>query len=61
MDSYDLVVVWDLGNMSNGSTQQAPWAAAGGQLAVTLLQLPGGWELRWGVQKRKLIVLSEIL
>jgi hypothetical protein len=62
MNSYDVVVVWSLGGMSNGSTQTAPWGTNGANVAVTLLQTAaGGWELRWGTHARTVIVLSEIL
>lgn len=62
MNSYDVVVVWSLGGMANGSTQTAPWGTNGANVAATLLQTAGGgWELKWGTHTKPVIVLSEIL
>ncbi len=62
MDSYELVVVWTLGGMGNGSSQMAPWGATGGQVAVTLLLgQDGNWNLKWGTHNKRVIELSTIL
>lgn len=63
MNSYDLVVVWDLGGMTNGSAQTAPWGTNGSSVPVTLISGPGSgeWHLKWGTSTRKVIVLRDIL
>lgn len=62
MTSYDLVVVWSLGSMSNGDSRTAPWGANSAVVPATLLQTAlGGWELKWGTHSRPVIVLSSLL
>lgn len=63
MSSYDLVVVWDLAGMSNGSSQNAPWGQNGATLPVTLVNgtSPDEWYLQWGVTSKKVVVVREIL
>lgn len=63
MSSYDLVAVWSLGGMANGSQQKAPWGLNGSSVTVVLLQdaATGTWSLKWGTHTRRVIVLSEIL
>jgi hypothetical protein len=63
MNSYDLVVVWELGGLTNGSTYNAPWGLNGSEVPVTLISGGGAhdWHLRWGTHNRRVIVLSEIL
>ena len=62
MNSYDLVVVWSLGGMTNGTSQTAPWGTNSSTVPVTLVQnAGGGWELKWGVHKKPVIVLGDIL
>ena len=60
--SYDLVVVWDLGNMSDGDIKNAYWGDDSGQVAITLKpNSKGGWQLKWGTHIKQVIVLSEFL
>ncbi|WP_192826514.1 ATP-binding protein [Janibacter melonis] len=62
MNSYDLVVVWSLGTMTLGTSQNAPWGTNGSQVPVALIQnASGGWELKWGTNTRPVIVLENIL
>lgn len=61
MSSYDLVVVWSLGGMTNGTSRTAPWGTNSTSVPVTLLNTGGGWELKWGTHTKQVIVLEEIL
>lgn len=62
MTSYDLVVVWSLGRMSNLMSREAPWGVNNSVVSVILQETAsGGWELKWGTNSRPVIVLSEIL
>lgn len=63
MNSYDLVIVWDLGGMSNGTVRMAPWGLNASTLAVSLLSgtHPHEWHLRWGTHSRRIIVLSAVV
>lgn len=63
MTSYDLVAVWSVGGMSNGSQQKAPWGQNGNFVNVVLLQdtVTSHWSLKWGTHTKKVLVLSEIL
>jgi hypothetical protein len=63
LNSYDVVVVWNLGGMGNGSSKQAPWGTNAQNLTVTLLSGPAAhsWHLKWGTMKKSVIVLSELL
>lgn len=62
MNSYDMVVVWTLGGMSSGTSQNAPWGTNSAVVPVTLLQNAAhGWELKWGTHSRPVIVLEDIL
>ena len=63
INSYDLVVVWDLGGMVDGFSRVAPWGNNGAALSVTLTSTshPKQWHLRWGNHTRRVLVLSEIL
>lgn len=61
MSSYDLVVVWSLGGMTNGTNRTAPWGTNGAVVTVTLLKAGRGWELKWGTHAKRVIVLEEVL
>ena len=61
LDSYDLVVVWTLGNLEEGDDQKIPWGQAGEMVTATLKRGPNGWFLKWGTENRPILVLSEIL
>lgn len=62
MNSYDLVVVWSLGGMTNGTSRTAPWGANSSMIPVTLVRTAsGGWELKWGTHAKPVIVLEDIL
>jgi hypothetical protein len=63
LNSYDVVVVWDLGGMSNGSSKQAPWGTNAQNVTVTLLSGPAAhsWHLKWGTMSKPIIVLGELL
>jgi Histidine kinase-, DNA gyrase B-, and HSP90-like ATPase len=63
MSSYDLVAVWSLGGMTNGTQQKAPWGQNGSSVTVVLLQdsTTKQWSLKWGTHTRRVIVLTEIL
>jgi hypothetical protein len=61
MSSYDLVVVWSLGGMTNGTSRNAPWGTNSATVPVTLLTAGRGWELKWGTHAKPVIVLEEIL
>jgi hypothetical protein len=60
--SYDVVVVWDLGGMKNEDFKQADWGDKGAAVNVTLLgNRENGWRLKWGINQKKLIVLSDFV
>jgi Histidine kinase-, DNA gyrase B-, and HSP90-like ATPase len=62
MNSYDLVVVWSLGGMTSGTSHNAPWGTNSSMLPVVLNQnSAGGWELKWGVHTKPVIVLEDVL
>lgn len=62
MNSYDAVVVWTLGTMTAGTSQNAPWGTNSSQVPVTLISnATGGWELKWGTNIRPIIVLEHII
>jgi len=63
MNSYDLVVVWDLGTMTNGSSSTAPWGNNGSAVSVALLQglQTADWHLRWGNTTKRVIVLEQVI
>jgi len=63
MNSYDFVVVWDLGGMANGSQQRAPWGNNGATVNVVLLHdaTTRQWSLKWGTHNKRVLVLQEIL
>lgn len=62
MNSYDMVVVWSLGTMTSGTSQNAPWGTNSSMVPVALNQnAAGGWELKWGVHVRPILVLENIL
>lgn len=62
MNSYDLVVVWTLGTLTAGTTQDAPWGNNSAVVQVTLQQnAQGGWELKWGTHHKPVIVLEQVL
>lgn len=61
MSSYEIVVVWNLGGMTNGTTKQAPWGTNGAEVSVTLLEAhDGSWSLKWGTHSKKVVVLSRL-
>ncbi|WP_460444667.1 ATP-binding protein [Angustibacter aerolatus] len=62
MNSYDMVVVWSLGTMTSGTSQNAPWGTNSSMVSVALNQnATNGWELKWGVHSRPVLVLENIL
>lgn len=62
MNSYDLVVVWSLGTMTSGSINTAPWGTNSSMVPVALNQNASrGWELKWGVHTKPVLVLENIL
>lgn len=62
MNSYDVVVVWTLGGMTNGTSQNAPWGNNGANVPVTLVSTAsGGWALKWGTHQKPVIVLDKVL
>jgi hypothetical protein len=61
MDSYDLVVTWDLGGLSSGTAKTAPWGANGAVVPVTLMSTATGWHLKWGTHSSPVLVLESLL
>lgn len=63
MASYDLVVVWELGGLANGSTETAPWGSNGTDVVVTLVSDPvlGTHHVKWGTHLKPVLVLRDIL
>jgi hypothetical protein len=61
MQSYDCVVVWDVGNMSSGDTNSAPWGTNGAMVQVTFVRDRSGARLQWGTHKKPVLILSEIV
>jgi hypothetical protein len=59
--SYDVVVVWELGGMSDGDTQTAYWGDNGTPVSVKLIGGPSSWKLSWGTRSKRLIVLSDFV
>ena len=63
MSSYDLVIVWELGGLSNGDSRTVPCGTNGAVLPVTLLYgpAPKQWLLKWGTVSKSVIVLKDVL